>query len=218
MKNAFLGISEQPLFTLFSAIYPQDRAEALASGLLKSYGSLAGILKINPEVLEADIGREAALYLRLSLSLFIRSITERTQIGDIVTEAVLARHFSAFYADAAEEIVCAVLLDREDALLAIHRVAVGSADASSFQPRQVLELAVRAKANGVILTHNHPGGTLTASVSDKKMTEAVATALEAARIRFLGHYIFADTGFSRIGDEDASADAPAPSLQSKEIR
>lgn len=211
MKHLFLGTSERALFTLLSAVYPEDKAESLASLLLERYGSLSGILKISHGVLEADIGREAALYLRLSLSFYIRSVTDRLKSGDTVTEAVLARHFSALYADAAEEAVYAVLVDKEDRLLSVSRVAIGSADASSLQPRQVLELAVRTRADGVILTHNHPGGTLTPSASDKKITDAVIAALSTARIRFLGHYIFADTGFVRIGEDEKEA-AGTPSL------
>ena len=205
MKNLFLGIPDRPLFSLFSAVYPEEKAEALASLLTDRYGSLSGILKINPDVLAADIGREAALYLRISLSFAIRAITDRLKVGNQITEAVLVRHFSALYTDTTEETVYAVLLDKESRLLSVHRIAVGSADASSFQPRQILELAVRTSASGVILTHNHPGGTLAPSASDRKITAAVAAALEAARIRFLGHYIFADTGFARIDKDESDA-------------
>ena len=210
MKHLFLGVSDDALYTLFSAVYPEDRARALATLLTERYGSLSALLKISPSVLEADIGQEAALYLCLSLSLYIRSVTDRLACGTEITEAVLAKHFSALYADAAEEIVYAVLLDKEDRLLSVSRVSIGAADSSALAPRQILELAVRGGARGVILTHNHPGGSLIPSASDKRVTETVATALEAARIRFLGHYIFADSGFARIGEED-------PTL-SKEIR
>ena len=208
MKQLFLGVSDEALFSLFRASYPADKAKTIADTLLTRYGSLSSILKISHTLLEEDIGKEAALYLRLSLSLYIRSVTDRFKIGDTVTESVLARHFSALYADASEETVYAVLVDKENRLLSVCRVAIGSADASSLQPRQVLELAVRTRADGVILTHNHPGGTLTPSASDKKVTDAVAAALATARIRFLGHYVFADAEFVRIGEENGAADAP----------
>ncbi len=202
MKDLFLGGADRALYTLFSAIYPGDKAEALSALLKERYGSLSGILKISHSILAADIGQEAALYLRLSLSLYIRSITDRLRSGDLVTEAVLQRHFTALYADMAEETVYAVLLDKEDRLLSVNRIAGGSADASALQPRQVLELAIRTGADGVILTHNHPGGTLTPSASDKKVTDAVIAALTTARIRFLGHYVFADMQLFCIGEDE----------------
>ena len=114
---------------------------------------------------------------------------------------MLARHFSALYADATQETVYVVLMDAKERLIAVQCAASGSVAASGLQPRQVLEMAVRAGARTVMLAHNHPGGTLEPSVSDQKITEATEAALATARIRFLGHYIFAPEGFFRIGDE-----------------
>lgn len=209
MKNLFLGVSDRALFDLFAVIYPKEKAEALCARLLETYGSLSRLLSVSESVLENEIGQEAALYLKLSLSLSIRRRTDRLRSGERVTETMLFEHFCALYADAAEERVYVLLLDSEDRLLAVHRAAIGSADASALQPRQILELAVRAKADGVILTHNHPNGTLTASASDRKVTDAVDAALKTARIRFLGHYIFAGAEHLCIGNEESEAEAAA---------
>ncbi|MBP3590892.1 MAG: JAB domain-containing protein [Clostridia bacterium] len=213
MKDLFLGVSSDPLCELFSVIYPKEKAKALSERLLKTYGSLSRLLSISESVLETEIGREAALYLRLSLSLAIRKRTERLKCGDRVTETVLAGHFSALYADATEEKVYAVFLDPEDRLLSVGRAAVGAADASAIQPRQILELAVRARADGVILTHNHPGGGLTPSASDRRVTDAISAALSSARIRFLGHYIFAGAELVCIGNGEDEAVPTVPRIQ-----
>ena len=203
MKTLFLGTdAKRALTDLFSAAYPQERAEAFAARLLEKYGSLARLLQVNQSILEADIGADAALYLRLSLSLALRAATDGLKSGDAVTRAVLVRYFGSLYADAGQETVYVVLMDDEDCLIAVQCAASGSAAASGLQPRQVLEMAVRAGAKAVILVHNHPGGTLEPSVSDQKITEATEAALATARIHFLGHYIFAPEGFFRIGDEE----------------
>lgn len=214
MKDLFLGVSSHSLCELFRTIYPEEKAKALSDRLLETYGSLSRLLSIGESVLEAEIGREAALYFRLSLSLAIRRETDRLKCGDRVTETVLARYFSALYADATEEKVYAVFLDREDRLLSIGRAAVGAADASAIQPRQILELAIRARADGVILTHNHPGGALTPSASDRRVTDTISAALGSARIRFLGHYIFAGAELLCIGNEENEAVQSTPPTQS----
>lgn len=206
MKTLFLDTDAKSALTgLFSAAYPKERAEAMADCLLQKYGKLSRILQVNESVLETDIGEDAALYLRLSVSLALRASADRLQSGDLVTRAVLARHFGALYADASQEIVYVVLMDDEECLISVQCAAFGSADASGLQPRQVLEMAVRAGAKAVIVVHNHPGGTLTPSSSDRKITEALKTALMTARIRFLGHYIFAPAGFCQIGEEEGDA-------------
>ena len=85
MKALFLDTNEKRALTdLFSAAYPKEKAEALADALLEKYGRLARILQVNQSVLDADIGGEAALYLRLSLSLALRATADRLQVGDLI--------------------------------------------------------------------------------------------------------------------------------------
>ena len=217
MKNLFLGTDPRAaLVGLFGCIYDRARAEALAETLLCAYGSLSRLLLIDLHTLEENIGREAALYLSLSLRLCIGRTTDRLRAGDTLTPAVLVRHFSALYANEGKEAVYLALLDNEERLLATVRASVGAADGSSLLPRQVLELALRAGARSVILTHNHPGGDLTPSESDLKITAALEASLKTARIRFLGHYIFARGDFCLVGEHGAGGKAPL--INQQEIR
>ena len=202
MKDLFLKTdARDTLFSLFSTVYPKDKAEEIADKLLSGYGTLTGLLSVSPAVLAEDIGKEAALYLELSLATCTRRTTERLTRGEPVTEARLVEQFDTLYKTAEKENVYAVLLDKDDCLLSMHRISNGSADSSGFVPKQVLELALREGASGVILTHNHPGGEAKASATDLKTTKAVEVALAAARIRFLGHYLFADGEFILAHEE-----------------
>ena len=217
MKNLFIGLdAQEALKSLFCAIYEDEKAERLAKQLLTAYGTLSRLLMIDTQTLASDIGQEAALYLSLSLSLAIRRTADKLTPSQTVTTPILVRHFSALYANAGQETVYLVLLDGEERLLAIRRASVGAADGSGLLPRQVLELALRAGASAVILTHNHPGGDLTPSEADMKITRAVSASLETARIRFLGHYIFARGDFCLI-DEKAEPENPKPQTK-KELR
>ncbi len=202
MKDLFIGQNaNDALVGLFMGIYEKEKAQALALRLLSTYGSLSRLLMIDTHTLESDIGREAALYLSLSLNLSLRRTTDKLTKGDLVTPAVLVRHFSALYANAGQECVYLTLTDAEDRLLSIVRASIGAADGSGLLPRQVLELAMRAGAKAAFLTHNHPGGDLTPSEADLKITTAVTASLEAAHIRFLGHYIFARGEFLLVSDQ-----------------
>ena len=74
MKTLFLDTDARRALTeLFCAAYPEERAESMTALLLEKYGSLARILQVNQSILEGDIGADAALYLRLSLSLSLRA-------------------------------------------------------------------------------------------------------------------------------------------------
>ena len=206
MMDLFIGMDARDALTrLFSTVYDTERAEEIAERLLCSYGTLSRLLMIDTHTLGADIGDEAALYLSLSLSLAIRRTTDRLKAGDAVTPSVLVRHFTALYANAGQESAYLILMDETDHLISILRASVGAADGSGLLPRQVLELALRAGAKSVILAHNHPGGELTPSEADMKITKAVAASLRTARIRFLGHYIFARGDFCFMSEESDEA-------------
>ena len=190
------------LKSLFSPAFGEERARQLASRLLDAYGTLSRIKTASLSLLESDIGKEAALYLKLCLSLAIRRTADRLKKGDAVTEAILFRHFQALYADAGQETVYVTLLDGEDRLIAIHLASVGAADGSALLPRQVLELALRASARTVILTHNHPGGDPSFSATDIKTTRAVQAALNSAHVSLRAHYVFAQSTFARIAEDE----------------
>ena len=217
MKNLFIGTDAKgALFDLFSAIYSEEKANAYAEKLICTYGTLSRLLMIGTHTLEADIGREAALYLSLSLELACRRTTDRLKPSDTVTLSLLVRHFTALYAGAGQECVYLVMLDESERLISILRASVGAADGSGLLPRQVLELALRAGAKSVILTHNHPGGDLTPSEADLKITAAVEASLKTAHIRFLGHYIFTRGDFCLVGENGTNGKAPL--INQKEIR
>lgn len=195
--------SKEVLFALFGAIYPAERAEALSERLLTSFGSLSRLMKADHTLLSEQIGNEAALYLRLSLALSIRRITEVLKAGDRVNEEVLVRHFDALYRGCGQESVYILLTDGEERLLSYTLLSVGASDTSGISPRQLLEHALRAEARGAYLLHNHPGGDPTPSLSDERATQAADAALSAAGIRFFGHYIFADGAYAFIKQNGA---------------
>lgn len=190
--------AREALLSLFRTVYSEKKAAKIAKRLLDTFGSLTKLLTASPAMLISEIGEEAALYLRLSLSLSLRKTTEALREGDAVDEAALTRHFSALYRDCGQETVYVLFTDEKGRMLSRHAVSKGSLDASSLIPRQILELAIRASARGVYLLHNHPGADLTPSSDDLRMTKSVAAALCAARIAFHGHYAFFGDEFIRI--------------------
>ena len=114
MKHLFIQTDARgALFDLFSAIYDEEKAKAYAEKLIGTYGTLSRLLMIDTHTLEADIGREAALYLSLSLALACRRTTDRLKPSDTVTQSLLVRHFTALYASEGRECVYLVLMDEK---------------------------------------------------------------------------------------------------------
>jgi DNA repair protein RadC len=89
-----------------------------------------------------------------------------------------------------------ILVDNQNRLVAFERVCSGTVDQTAAYPREILELALRLKASGLILVHNHPGGDTNPSQQDKNLTETVARAVKELGIRLLDHLIVAGDAYS----------------------
>ena len=70
-----------------------------------------------------------------------------------------------------------------------HLACLGTLNEVSFHPREVLRPAILAGAYGFVLTHNHPSGDPSPSISDDRSTRRLAEASEVLQVRFLDHLI-----------------------------
>ena len=68
-------------------------------------------------------------------------------------------------------------------------------------PAEIAKKALLGNASGVVLSHNHPAGTLVASNSDKSITNDVVQALKVLDIRVLDHVIITENGWLSFSQE-----------------
>lgn len=99
------------------------------------------------------------------------------------------------------ESMVAVLLNRRNKVIGILPISQGSSDVCLFDVRKLVTASLIANASGVILSHNHPSGTLCPSVPDDNITSKAKKALEALDIRLLDHIILTDESFYSYQDD-----------------
>ena len=68
--------------------------------------------------------------------------------------------------------------------------------------RLVLKTALQIGAIGLILTHNHPSGTLVPSQADKNITQKLKIASESIDIKVLDHLIITEKAYFSFADEN----------------
>jgi DNA repair protein RadC len=88
-----------------------------------------------------------------------------------------------------------VLLDVRGRLIRTERVAQGSVSQCPVNPRDVLRVAVREGAHGVVFVHNHPSGDPSSSPDDVLLTERLRAATELVGIMARDHVIVATGGY-----------------------
>jgi len=208
LKNRFLteGLDSfeqhQVLELLLFYAIPRRDTNELAHKLIKKYGSLSGVLEANPEDLASTpgVGRNTAVLLSLIPSLariYFKDrwgdkplINSTAKAGEYAVSLFAGRTYEAFY------VICLDSQNRVNFAALVHE---GTINEAAVYPRIIVEAALRHQANSVILAHNHPGGTLKASVADMEVTQRIKDALGAISIHVVDHIIVAgDKYFSFV--------------------
>ena len=68
-------------------------------------------------------------------------------------------------------------------------VSIGGTGGTIVDIKLIMQCALLSNASGIIISHNHPSGILTASVQDDSITRRLKQACELMEIRFLDHII-----------------------------
>lgn len=88
-----------------------------------------------------------------------------------------------------------ILLDARGRLLRTVRVAQGSLTQCPVNPRDVLRVAIRESAHGVVFVHNHPSGSPGPSADDVMLTERLRSASDLVGLVARDHVIVATDGY-----------------------
>ena len=107
-----------------------------------------------------------------------------------LTSATLAKdYFVATLATRRREVFYVMLLDQQHKSILCKQLFVGTVNAASVYPREIVRLALKNDACAVMVAHNHPSDTLKPSEADRAITEKIKKALETVDIRLLDHII-----------------------------
>ena len=94
------------------------------------------------------------------------------------------------------EVVYAVALDNSSRFLGFMKIAEGTVNHANLYLRNILTfLLLDTNATGLILAHNHPGGTTEPSKEDIMLTEKLKGALKDIEVKLLDHVIYVPGNF-----------------------
>ena len=72
------------------------------------------------------------------------------------------------------EVFVVVLLDAQNRVLVSEEMFRGTLPQTSVYPREVVKVALRHNAAGVIFAHNHPSGVAEPSTADELLTSSLS--------------------------------------------
>ena len=94
-----------------------------------------------------------------------------------------------------------IYLNNSNKVLQKLQLSKGGITGTLVDVRLVLKTALQLGAVGLILTHNHPSGTLKPSQADKNITQKLKTAGESLDIKVLDHIIITEKSYFSFADE-----------------
>ena len=94
-----------------------------------------------------------------------------------------------------------LLVDNNNRCLGIVEISKGGTTGTLVDPKIVFASALKARARGIILGHNHPSGQLRPSRADRTLTDKLIKAGEYLDLTILDHIILADGTYYSFADE-----------------
>lgn len=171
---------------------PRRDTNVTAHKLLDRFHSFRGVMEADAAELETveGVGPNAASLLALVTALNRRYLSSRAEKAPVLNNTkAAADYLIPKFAYLKEEAALLLCLDGASRLLCCHELGRGTPGSVPLSSRDVIQVAMRERAVGVILSHNHLSGTALPSSADRLATRELYHALRAIDVRLLDHII-----------------------------
>jgi DNA repair protein RadC len=91
-------------------------------------------------------------------------------------------------------------LDNSNSIIELRTVSQGTTNMAVVYPREILKMALANDCSSIMLSHNHPGGSLKASVEDIALTQRIVDIFRPLDIKVLDHIIVGGYSFSSMAE------------------
>ncbi|MGC4038333.1 MAG: JAB domain-containing protein [Chitinophagaceae bacterium] len=94
-----------------------------------------------------------------------------------------------------------ILLNRTNKVLGIYNASSGGISGTVADPKLILVTAIKAGACSIVLSHNHPSGSVKPSHADAQLTRKIAEAAKYLDMSVLDHLIITTEKYFSFADE-----------------
>ena len=94
-----------------------------------------------------------------------------------------------------------IYLNNSNKIIQTTQLSKGGITGTLVDVRLALKVALEVGAISIILSHNHPSGTLEPSTADKQITQKLKIASESLDIRIIDHLIITENAYFSFADQ-----------------
>jgi DNA repair protein RadC len=172
------GMAGKNVFQLSEELLGPD---GIAGLLNASVPSLKGVKGLGP-------AKQAELLAVFELAR--RALSQRLKEREAFhTPGAVKQYLQLQLAHKNHEVFAVLFLDHQNRMLAMEELFRGTLSQTSVYPREVVLRALHHQAAAVVLSHNHPSGSVQPSRADEHLTQTLKAALALVDVRVLDHII-----------------------------
>ncbi|MCP4686243.1 MAG: DNA repair protein RadC [bacterium] len=181
--------------------------EIIAEGSGDACLSLADLTQPTKRLLQRPWFTEAWLRLCAAVELGRRLAWPKLADGILLNRSQLAvEYLMRRYAGHEQEVVGALLLNRDYRLIATEEIFRGTSSRVEVESRQIFRLALQHNASGFIVFHNHPSGKSCPSMEDVYFTRRLDREARVLGLRLVDHLIVGRGRWMSIQKEEGAVD------------
>ena len=153
---------------------------------------IAGLLNATGQSLKSvkGLGPAKQAELLAVLEMARRALSQRLKEREAFhTPGAVKQYLQLQLAHKSHEVFAVLFLDNQNRMLAMEELFRGTLSQTSVYPREVVLRALHHQASAVVLSHNHPSGSVQPSRADEHLTQTLKAALALVDVRVLDHII-----------------------------
>lgn len=148
------------------------------------------------------IGAAKAITIAAALELGRRRQASSSLEKQVVQNSKeLAQFIKAKIKDFTYEVFAVAYLNRANKINHFEIISRGGITGTVADPRIILKRALQEDATSIVLSHNHPSGSLKPSKADEELTKKIIEAAKFMDIKVLDHIIVSEDGYYSFADE-----------------
>jgi DNA repair protein RadC len=153
---------------------------------------IAGLLNASVQSLQMvkGLGPAKQAELLAVFELARRALSQRLKEREAFhTPGAVKQYLQLQLAHKNHEVFAVLFLDNQNRMLAMEELFRGTLSQTSVYPREVVMRALHHQAAAVVLSHNHPSGSVQPSRADEHLTQTLKASLALVDVRVLDHII-----------------------------
>jgi DNA repair protein RadC len=174
---------------------PQRDTNELAHKMLREFGSLANLMDAHPKdiVKRCKISENTAIMVSMIPKLAKRYYKSKWEKNArLINSQIAGRYLIDLFAERNTESFYLLCLDAQRRLNNAAIISEGTVEETAVYIRNIIQSALLHNAVNVVLSHNHPGGSVSASGADIEATRQIIRAFDLMEITVLDHIIVAN--------------------------